>query len=122
MPILQRDDFASYYQDHGSGDPLILICGLSSDLSVWRLLLPELSKHARVISIDNRGAGRTSAPDEPYTIAQMADDVLAVMDHLQIASADIVGWSMGEVSLPSRSPCADSNGSGTWCSWESPRR
>mgnify|MGYP000055549248 CR=1 FL=1 len=107
MPTLQRDGFTSYYEDSGSGDALILICGLSADLQVWKFLVPELSKHARVVSLDNRGTGRSSAPDEPYTILQMADDVVALMDHLQIPAANILGWSMGGIiaqSLAVRHP------------------
>ncbi len=97
MPTLQRENFICYYEETGSGEPLILICGISADLQVWRFILPELSKCVRVISLDNRGAGRSSAPDEVYTIQQMADDVLALMDDLQIPSANIVGWSMGGI-------------------------
>ncbi len=97
MPTLQRGDFTSYYEDAGYGEPLVLICGISADLQTWRFLVPELSKHFRVIAIDNRGAGRSSAPDEPYTIQEMANDVLALLVHLDIASANVVGWSMGGV-------------------------
>ncbi|MFT5112290.1 MAG: 3-oxoadipate enol-lactonase [Parasphingorhabdus sp.] len=97
MPIFQRDDFISYYEDTGSGEPLVLICGLSADLQTWRFLVPELSKQFRVIAIDNRGAGRSSAPDQPYSIPEMANDVIELLNHLNIASADVIGWSMGGV-------------------------
>lgn len=97
MPKLQRGDYVSYYEDAGSGEPLLLICGISADLQVWRLLVPELGKHFRVVTVDNRGAGRSSAPDEPYTIQSMANDVVALLDHLQISSAHVLGWSMGGV-------------------------
>ena len=95
MPIFQRDDFSTYYEETGAGEPLVLLCGISADLQAWRFMLPELGKRFRVISVDNRGAGRSSAPDAPYTIAQMADDVLALLEHLQIPSANVLGWSMG---------------------------
>jgi pimeloyl-ACP methyl ester carboxylesterase len=97
VPEFQRNGYVSYYEEAGSGEPLVLICGLSADLTVWRLLLPELAKHFRVVSLDNRGAGRSSAPDEPYTIQGMADDAIALLDHLQIAAANVLGWSMGGV-------------------------
>jgi pimeloyl-ACP methyl ester carboxylesterase len=95
MPTLQRGNFTAYYEDTGSGDPLVLICGISADLTVWNSMLPELSTRYRVITFDNRGAGRSSAPDEPYSMQLMADDLNALLDHLQIASTYLLGWSMG---------------------------
>lgn len=95
MPTVKTGDISTYYEEAGSGLPLILICGLSADLQVWRFQVPELSKRFRVICYDNRGAGRTDAPDQPYSIAQMAEDLAALMDQLGIASAHILGWSMG---------------------------
>ena len=95
MPTVQTGDIATYYEETGAGDPLVLICGIAAELQVWRFQVPELSKYFRVICYDNRGAGRTSAPDEPYTIAQMADDLAAVLDALQVKSAHLLGWSMG---------------------------
>ena len=97
MPTARTGDITTYYEESGSGDPLVLICGLSADLQVWRFLAPELAKRYRVICYDNRGAGRTDAPDEPYSITGMADDLAALMDQLQIDSAHIAGWSMGGV-------------------------
>ncbi|MBE0612722.1 MAG: alpha/beta fold hydrolase [Burkholderiales bacterium] len=64
---------------------------------MWRFQVSELSKHYRVICYDNRGAGRTSAPDTPYSMAGMAEDLAALMDQLRIDSAHLVGWSMGGV-------------------------
>ncbi|MGH2608516.1 MAG: alpha/beta fold hydrolase [Tepidiformaceae bacterium] len=95
MPTAPIRDILTYYEEAGSGDPLILIMGISGDLQGWAFQVPALSKHFRVISFDNRGAGRTSAPDRPYTIAGMAEDVAALMDHLGIAKAHILGYSMG---------------------------
>jgi pimeloyl-ACP methyl ester carboxylesterase len=95
MPTVETGDIVTYYEEAGSGEPLILICGLSADLQVWRFQVPDLSKHFRVICYDNRGAGRTSAPGEPYSIAGMADDLAALLDHLEISSAHVLGWSMG---------------------------
>ena len=97
MPVLQRNGYSMYYEDVGAGEPLVFICGLSADLQVWRFQAPELSKTHRVITFDNRGAGRSDAPDEPYSIGQMADDLVALLDHLDIPSAHLIGWSMGGV-------------------------
>lgn len=97
MPTFSRNAFTTYYEDTGSGEPVVLICGLSADLQVWRLQVPELAKTHRVVAYDNRGAGRTDAPDEQYSIAQMADDLDQLLEHLDIAAAHVVGWSMGGV-------------------------
>jgi 3-oxoadipate enol-lactonase len=97
MPIFTTDGFSTYYEDIGSGDPIVFVCGLSADLQVWRFQALDLSRTHRVITYDNRGAGRTDAPDAPYAIAQMADDLDALLDHLDIERATIAGWSMGGV-------------------------
>ena len=95
MPNLQLRDMIMYYEEAGSGEPLVLIMGLGGDLQGWALQVPTLAKHFRVITFDNRGAGRSSAPDRPYNIAGMADDVAGLMDHLKIEKAHILGFSMG---------------------------
>ena len=95
MPDATIRDIITYYEEAGSGDPLILIMGLGGDLQAWALQAPALAKHFRVITFDNRGSGRTSSPDRPCSIAGMADDLAALMDHLGIASAHILGFSMG---------------------------
>ncbi|HNO65923.1 MAG TPA: alpha/beta hydrolase, partial [Tepidiformaceae bacterium] len=95
MPYVPTRDIITYYEEAGSGRPLVLIRGLGSDLQAWSLQVPELAKHFRVITYDNRGAGRTGAPDKPYTIAGMADDLAALLDALDIPTACILGYSMG---------------------------
>jgi len=95
MSTFNRNGFSTYYEEIGSGEPIVFICGLSADLQVWRFQAPELSKTYRVVTFDNRGAGRSDAPDEPYTITQMAGDLDELLDHLNIGSAHIIGWSMG---------------------------
>jgi 3-oxoadipate enol-lactonase len=95
MPNLQRGSFTTYYEESGQGVPVVLICGIGAELQSWRFNAPELSKHFRVICFDNRGAGRSSAPDEPYSLEQMVEDLAALLDHLQIPAASLIGWSMG---------------------------
>ncbi len=95
MPYVPTRDIITYYEEAGRGEPLVLIRGLGSDLQAWALQVPALAKHFRVITFDNRGAGRTSAPDKPYSIAGMADDVAALLDELNIAKASVLGYSMG---------------------------
>ena len=95
MPTVPVRDIVMHYEEAGSGDPLVMIMGLGGDLQAWALQVPDLSKHFRVITFDNRGAGRTSAPDRPYTISGMAEDTRALMDSLGIQKAHVLGFSMG---------------------------
>ena len=84
-----------YYEVHGEGRPLLLISGLGNDLSSWALQVPDLARRYRVISFDNRGSGRTDAPDQPYSIRMMAGDTAGLMDALRIEKAHVLGVSMG---------------------------
>jgi 3-oxoadipate enol-lactonase len=84
-----------YYEVHGEGFPVLLIAGLGNDLNGWAFQVPEFSKKYHVIAFDNRGSGRTDAPDAPYSIAMMADDTAGLMDALGIEEAHVVGVSMG---------------------------
>ncbi len=95
MPKASTRDITTYYEEAGSGEPLLLIMGVGGDLQAWALQVPVLAKHYRVITYDNRGAGRTSSPDKPYSIAQMADDAVALLDALGIQKAHVLGFSMG---------------------------
>jgi len=95
MPTVKVGDVNIYYEVHGEGEPLALITGLGLDLTSWMLQIPEFSKKYRVIVFDNRGAGRTSAPDTPYSIEMMADDTVGLLDALNIEKAHILGVSMG---------------------------
>lgn len=84
-----------YYEEQGSGDPLLLIMGLAADSLAWMFQLPDFSKHFRTIVFDNRGVGRSSKPAGPYSIAAMAEDAAGVLDALDIRRAHVVGVSMG---------------------------
>ena len=95
MPKAPVSDIVTYYEEAGSGDALVLLTGLGADLQSWALTAPALAKQFHVVMPDNRGAGRTSAPDRPYAIAQMAGDVVALLDRLGIEKANLVGFSMG---------------------------
>ena len=95
MPTQHVNDISMYYEVHGQGEPLVLIPGLSADVSDYARIIAELAKHFRVIAFDNRGAGRSDKPDAPYSIAMMADDASALLDALGIRQAHIVGTSMG---------------------------
>jgi 3-oxoadipate enol-lactonase len=84
-----------YYEEHGRGRPLLLIGGLGNDVNAWSGNLPALARSYRVIVFDNRGSGRTGAPDGPWTIRMMAADAAGLLDALGIARAHVLGVSMG---------------------------
>jgi 3-oxoadipate enol-lactonase len=85
-----------YYESHGDGEALVLIPGTGLAGNVWfPSQVPDLSKSLRVITFDPRGCGRSSAPEGVYTIDQMACDVAALLDHLGIGAAHVLGHSMG---------------------------
>ena len=95
MPTTKVGDINMYYEVHGEGEPLLLIMGLGSDLTSWIFQIPEFSKKYQVIAFDNRGVGRTDAPDVPYSTAMMADDTTGLLDALGIEKAHVLGLSMG---------------------------
>jgi pimeloyl-ACP methyl ester carboxylesterase len=95
MPLIQANGIDLYVEDTGSGDPLLLITGAGSNALGWGPLLPVFQERFRVIAFDNRGAGRSAAPPGPYTTRQMAADAAALLDHLGIARAHVIGHSLG---------------------------
>ena len=76
MPKIQVNDVELYYEEHGEGTPVILIHGLAGDCSAWNAQIERLKPHFRVIPYDNRCAGRSSAPDYPYTTEKFAEDTI----------------------------------------------
>ncbi|PVZ05750.1 alpha/beta fold hydrolase [Actinomycetospora cinnamomea] len=86
-----------YYEEHGTGDPLVLLHGgaLTLDLS-FGALIPRLAPSRRLIAIELQGHGRTADPEgREITLATMAGDVVGVLDHLGLARADVFGFSWG---------------------------
>jgi aminoacrylate hydrolase len=83
------------YRVEGSGKPLLLVAGLGGQASFWDRFAERCTPHRTVIRHDHRGCGHSSRCDQPYSVATMAADLLALMDHLGLAHADIVGHSTG---------------------------
>jgi len=88
-------DTQVHYHVHGTGEPVLLIAGLASDLYTWKKALPELAKHHQVIVFDNRGSGLTETTADEFTIATLGDDAAGLLEVLGIRKAHVVGWSMG---------------------------
>ncbi len=96
----KSDGLDIYFETYGTGRPIILVHGWGSSIkgnwidTGW---VATLQPHRRVIALDVRGHGRSDKPHEQqlYSYAAMANDVLAVMDHLELTKADYLGYSMG---------------------------
>jgi 3-oxoadipate enol-lactonase len=85
-----------HYVRQGSGEPLLLIQGLSGNHLHWGdEFLGLLDDDFELIALDNRGIGHSSRTSEPFTIADMADDAVGLLDALEIESAHVMGISMG---------------------------
>lgn len=88
-------DIRLYYEDHGRGEPVVLVHGLADTHQLWRYQVPVLAQRFRVVALDTRGHGQSDKPPGPYTLDQYADDLLGLLDHLGIEQAVLVGLSMG---------------------------
>ncbi|GAB4232258.1 MAG: 3-oxoadipate enol-lactonase [Deltaproteobacteria bacterium] len=95
MPFTAATGFRIYYEEHGSGPPLLLINGLGSDHLEWLHQLPAFAARFRVVVFDNRGTGKSDVPPGPYTTAQMADDAAALLGFLGIPRSHVLGVSLG---------------------------
>jgi pimeloyl-ACP methyl ester carboxylesterase len=101
MQRFAHDDVEIAFLDEGKGEPIVLLHGFASTAQVnwlhpgWIATLTRAGR--RVIALDNRGHGASSKPYDPaaYHSALMADDVRALLDHLDIPRADVMGYSMG---------------------------
>ena len=100
MPFVHATDGTRiHYEVTGKSGatPVLMIQGLGASKNAWNLQRIAMATRFRIISFDNRGAGRSDKPTEPFTLEQMADDALAVLDAAEIETAHVVGASMGGV-------------------------
>ncbi len=84
-----------YYETHGSGRPMILLHGGLGSGEMFGPILPALTADHRVIAPDLQGHGRTADTERPIDVRLMADDIAALVDHLQLDRPDVVGYSLG---------------------------
>lgn len=94
--VLSVNGVDMYYEVHGTGRPLVLLHGgmQTVDLSFGGIL-PTLAREHRVIAPELQGHGHTADCDRPLTIDNLADDVVALLDHLGVERADVLGFSLG---------------------------
>ena len=101
MPSFHNGAVEIAYLDEGEGDPIVLVHGFASSKNVnwvYPTWVSDLRKDGRrVIALDNRGHGDSEKLYDPsqYAIPEMASDVVALMDHLEIPRADVMGYSLG---------------------------
>jgi pimeloyl-ACP methyl ester carboxylesterase len=88
-------DLSIYYEIHGEGRPTLLLHGAYMTIGMFGPLLPGLAGTRQVIAPELRGHGRTADPGGPITYEQMADDTAALIRHLELEQADVIGFSMG---------------------------
>ena len=95
MPTTEANGQTIYYEDHGEGEPLLLVPGLAMDTLAWALQVPPFSARHRTVLFDNRDVGQSSMAQARYDIADMAQDALALADALELDSFHLLGVSMG---------------------------
>ncbi len=105
---VEHDGALIWYASYGSGPAVILLHGGLGHSGNWGYQVSALAAAGyRVVTIDSRGHGRSTRDDKPYSYELMASDVVAVMDHLSLDKAALVGWSDGAcvaLVLASRAP------------------
>jgi pimeloyl-ACP methyl ester carboxylesterase len=95
MPTASVRGIELYYEEHGQGTPLVLVPGFGTGLWIWYRQVPAFAERFRVISFDPRGVARSQAPDEPFTMSDLADDLAALLEELKVERAHVLGASFG---------------------------
>lgn len=84
-----------YYEEYGTGEPLLLLHGNAESIGSFKFQIPELSKSFKVIAMDSRGQGRSTEDGKKLTYELMAEDVNAFLDVLGLSNVNLLGWSDG---------------------------
>ena len=96
MPIAKLADLEIYYEQSGSGDPVLLAPASWWPSNTWNVgVVPFLSRRFSTISFDCRGTGRSGRPNDGYTVSQFANDCIALLAHLKISRCHAVGFALG---------------------------
>ena len=92
---VKAGDVDQWVERRGSGPDVLLIAGLGDPAEAWQPQLDGLADRYRLTAFDNRGVGRSPLPDEPVSVATMADDAAALLRALDVPAAHVAGFSMG---------------------------
>lgn len=95
MPFADVNGMRLFHTEQGEGPPLLCVMGLASDSQGWGLQLEALSNRLRTIVFDNRDVGRSSLCEGDYEIADLAEDAVALADHLALDRFHLLGISLG---------------------------
>jgi pimeloyl-ACP methyl ester carboxylesterase len=95
MPHVWAEDAELYYEEEGAGDAIIMITGSGLTHDAWRFQVPAIGRQFRVITYDTRGLGLSRDSGGRYTMQRLADDVVAILDHLVIKDSHVLGYSLG---------------------------
>lgn len=95
MPKVEANGIQIYYEQHGAGEPLILIPYLSADNACYAFQVADYAKHFTCITLDLRGTGESDKPDGDMSIELYADDVAALIQALGMPQAHVYGLSLG---------------------------
>lgn len=95
MMVTKKDGIRISYSVQGQGEPLLLIRGYATAGSMWYTQVPQLSETFKVITFDNRDTGNSDPVETPYSIADMAGDAIALIEHLGLGPVHLLGISMG---------------------------
>ena len=95
MPTADCNGQTLFYEEHGEGEPLLCVMGLSANTMAWALQVQAFGAEHRTVIFDNRDAGRSSMAERDYEITDMAADTLALADHLGLDEFHLLGVSMG---------------------------
>jgi 3-oxoadipate enol-lactonase len=95
MPTIHANGIDIYFEICGSGPPLTLIMGMGCSARQWQWMVPVFAESFKVITFDNRGAGRSGKPDMDYSTEMFADDTRALLDALDIPRTHLFGVSVG---------------------------
>lgn len=94
MPTFNANGIELYYEEQGEGAPLILLHGLGANRAMFKREMEHWGASYRVIGLDSRGHGRSNKPAE-FTLNDHIEDTVALLDHLGIQKAHVLGVSMG---------------------------
>ncbi|HEX8190191.1 MAG TPA: alpha/beta fold hydrolase [Pyrinomonadaceae bacterium] len=95
MPTATVRGVELYYEEHGRGEPLVLVPGFGTGLWIWYRQVPAFAERFRTIVFDPRGVARSAAADAPFTMRELADDLAALLGELGVGRAHVLGASFG---------------------------